>query len=125
MNDDRSITHDEFAKAVINKLNVTPDIADDIATRVLNYFGFYSEIIDNSLNQEDRRLFYFLQDLHLLGTHWEEELLPTGRMWRVFYWKLNVDQIRRSAQPVTAEEAQPDLYESLPEDVWTRESAGT
>ncbi len=125
MSNDITVTHEEFARAIINKLNVTEDIANDIATRVLNYFGFYSEIIDNALNQEDRRLFYFLQDLHLLGTHWEEELLPTGRMWRVFYWTLNTDQIHKSARPVSVEEEPPDLYESLPEDVWTRESAGT
>ncbi len=120
----KSISYDDLFRAITNKLGVTEEVADDITTRVLNYFGYHCEIIDNALNQEDRRLFYFLQDPHLLNTNWEEELLPTGRMWRVFYWKINYNEIKRSAQPIIIGEEQPDLYESLPEDVWTREGAG-
>ena len=43
-------------------MGVTDEIADDISYRVLNYFGNGVEIIDNALDQDDRRLFYFLQD---------------------------------------------------------------
>ncbi len=120
-----SITHQMLEQAVLNKLEVTDEIAHDIASRVLNYFGFEDEVIDNRLNQDDRRLFYFLQDVHLISTFWEEEILPTtGRTWRVFYWRLNKDQIERAAEPVVMHRAEnPGLYETLPEDIWCREES--
>ena len=85
-----TITYDLLARAIKNKMGVTDEIADDISYRVMNYFGNGVEIIDNALDQDDRRLFYFLQDVQILSTHWEEQILPTGRTWRVFYWTLNM-----------------------------------
>ncbi len=118
------ISFDLLSRAIFNKMGVTKDISDEIALRVLNYFGYEKEIIDNVLDQDDRRMFYFLQDVELLGTHWEEVILPNGRMWRVFYWSLNVPKIRNFARPQhdgTAVEM--GLYDSLPEDVWSRQTA--
>lgn len=120
---DFTITYNVLAKAVKNKMGVTDEIADDISYRVLNYFGNGVETIDNALDQDDRRLFYFLQDVQILSTHWEEQILPTGRTWRVFYWTLNVEKIRKAVQPVVEKHAaELGVYESLPEDVWTREA---
>jgi hypothetical protein len=118
------VTYEVMSRAIMNKMGVTEDIAKDLAYRVLSYFGYNDEIIDNALNQDDRRFFYFLQDVQILGTHWEEALLPTGRTWRVFYWSLNVDKIFRYAAP-TREKASVELglYDSLPADVWFREVA--
>lgn len=118
------ITYEELSRAVQNKMEVTEDIASDIALRVLNYFGFEDEIIDNVLDQDDRRMFYFLQDVQMLQTRWEEAVLPNGRTWRVFYWMLNVDNILKFAVP-PQEEAPLELglYDSLPEDVWSRQAA--
>lgn len=108
----------------MNKMGVTEDISDEIALRVLNYFGYDEEIIDNVLDQDDRRMFYFLQDVELLSTHWEEVVLPNGRMWRVFYWSLNVSKILEYARPQIEETAtEIGLYDSLPEDVWSRPTA--
>lgn len=70
------ITYETLARAVKNKMEVTEDVAEDISLRVLNYFGFHDEIIDNALDQDDRRMFYFLQDVQLLTTRWEEVVLP-------------------------------------------------
>lgn len=125
MNTFESVTHEMLEQAVLNKLQVTEEIAHDISIRVLNYFGFEEEVIDNRLNQEDRRLFYFLQDVQLISTFWEEELLPTtGRTWRVFYWKLNKDLIEKSAEPVAMDVVEtPSLYDTLPEDIWSREES--
>ena len=125
MSNYESITHETIQEAVQNKLGVTEEIAHDIALRVLDYFGYEEEMIDNQLNQEDRRLFYFLQDVELLSTFWEEDVLPTtGRTWRIFYWKLNVEKIRAAARAAKDEcFAEPDLYETLPEDIWSRETA--
>ncbi|NLI74114.1 MAG: hypothetical protein GX369_05005 [Euryarchaeota archaeon] len=108
----------------MNRIGVTREIAEDIALRVLNYFGYGEEIIDNVLDQDDRSIFYFLQDAKLLNTHWEEIVLPNGRMWRVFYWSLNVPRILEYARTQEEESiVEVGLYDSLPEDVWTRQMA--
>jgi hypothetical protein len=118
------VTYETLAEAVKNRLEVTEDVSDDISFRVLNYFGFNDEIIDNVLDQDDRRMFYFLQDVQLLTTHWEEAVLPTGRTWRVFYWVLNIDKIMRFAAPPHVEAVEEHgLYETLPEDFWSRSAA--
>ena len=118
------ITYDTLSRAIRNKMGVTEDIANDISFRVLNYFGYEDEIIDNALDQDDRRMFYFLQDVQILGTHWEEAILPSGRTWRVFYWSLNVDKILEYAAPPREEvTAELGLYESLPADAWSRQAA--
>ena len=118
------ITYETLAKAIKNKLEVTEDVAEDISYRVLNYFGFDDEIIDNALDQDDRRMFYFLQDVQLLSTHWEEAILPTGRTWRVFYWALNTERILRYAAPKVEEHGiELGLYDSLPDNVWSRSAA--
>ena len=118
------VTYETLASAIKNKMEVTEDVADDISIRVLNYFGFHDEIIDNALDQDDRRMFYFLQDVQLLTTRWEEVVLPTGRTWRVFYWGLNVDKIEKyAAQAIEAEDMELGLYDSLPDGVWSRSAA--
>jgi hypothetical protein len=118
------ITHETLAQAIKNRLEVTADVADDIAFRVLNYFGFEDEIIDNVLDHDDRRMFYLLQDMQMLTTHWEEEVLPTGRVWRVFYWGLNTERIGQfSRSPSQEGRIQLGIYETLPEDVWSRSAA--
>jgi hypothetical protein len=118
------VTYETLAAAIKNRMEVTDDVADDISLRVLNYFGFHDEIIDNALDQDDRRMFYFLQDVQLLTTHWEEVVLPNGRTWRVFYWGLNVDKIEKFAAPmIEAEDIELGLYDSLPDGVWSRSAA--
>jgi hypothetical protein len=115
------ISFETMAHAIRNRMGVTEDIADDLAFRVLNYFGFEDEIIDNALDQDDRRMFYFLQDVQILGTHWEEALLPTGRTWRIFYWRLNTDKIMQYSAPLKTEPIMElGLYDSLPQTVWSR-----
>ncbi|MGD1061547.1 MAG: DUF6015 family protein, partial [Methanomassiliicoccales archaeon] len=81
------------------------------------------DVIDNLLDQEDRRLFYFLQDLELMKTEWEEIVLPSGRTWRVFYWILNVAHIDEFAIEVEEKCPEPELYDTLPEDTWSRQEA--
>ena len=118
------VSFETLSRAILNKMDVTKDVSDDIALRVLNYFGYDEEIIDNVLDQDDRRMFYFLQDVELLGTHWDEAILPNGRNWRVFYWSLNTQNIMEYAKPPCEEPAaEIGLYDSLPEDIWSRQAA--
>jgi hypothetical protein len=74
------------------------------------------------LNQEDRRLFYYLQDLDLLQTHWEETQLASGRNWRIFYWALNLDRLKECEIKLAQKVEDQDIYMSLPETAWNKEN---
>jgi hypothetical protein len=113
--------HAALSRAIARRIGVDMDAAGELALRVLNYFGFEDEAIDNSLDQEDRRLFYFLQDLGLLKTAWEEAMLPSGRIWRIFYWSLNVESIEEYSREVETPKEEEGLYEALPAAVWARD----
>ncbi|MDD1746513.1 MAG: hypothetical protein LUQ16_02000 [Methanomassiliicoccales archaeon] len=105
----------------MKKIGVKKDAADELAMRILNYFGYGEEVIDNALDQEDRRLFYFLQDVSLLKTAWEEAILPSGRTWRIFYWYLNVESIEESSDEIEDAKQETGLYDALPQGVWSRD----
>ncbi len=112
-----------LTSAIAKKGGMPCDEAGRLAIRILNYFGFEDEVIDNLLDQEDRKLFYFMQDLSILQTAWEEAILPSGRTWRMFYWILNVGRIDEYASDAEQVCPEPGLYETLPEDAWSRQEA--
>ncbi len=116
-----SSRYEMLMRAISKKVGVDDEMAGQISLRVLNYFGFEDCIIDNALDQDDRRLFYFLQDVALLKTDWEEAILPSGRTWRIFYWSLNNANIATIATHVELIEAQQGIYETLPAYIWSRE----
>ncbi|MDD1772061.1 MAG: hypothetical protein LUQ09_03990 [Methanomassiliicoccales archaeon] len=93
-------------------------VADEVALRVMNYFGYQDEIIDNALDHDDRRLFYFLQDMKILSTRWEETQLISGRNWRIFYWSFNRYNIEKLLMEDKSVKRQVDLYMDLPESAW-------
>ena len=113
--------YEMLMRAISKKVGVDDEMAGKISLRVLNYFGFEDCIIDNALDQDDRRLFYFLQDVALLKTDWEEAILPSGRTWRIFYWSLNNENIASIATDIEVIKAQQGIYETLPADIWIRE----
>jgi len=122
MSNDLLIDFDTFKRAAENRIGLNETNAFDLTFRVMSYFGFGNELIDNYLNPEDRRLFYFLQDLELLRTHWDESILVSGRGWRIFYWNLNTDKILQAATPVIEmDERSLGIYETLPDSLWARE----
>jgi hypothetical protein len=115
----------EFVDALMNRIGLREEVAIDVAQRVLNYFGYGDTIIDNMLNQDDRRLFYFLQDSGMMGTDWDETFLPNGRGWRIFYWRLDLPRIRSylvKEDEDTREEVL-EIYDTLPDNAWCREGA--
>jgi hypothetical protein len=95
-------------------------VADEVALRILNYFGYMDEMIDNALDHDDRRLFYFLQDMKILSTRWEEMQLASGRNWRIFYWSFNWENIAHILDDHPIKKEPVDLYLSLPDSVWSR-----
>ncbi len=113
------VTVDRLRKAIENKLGFDARGAEETALRILNYFGYSNTIIDNSIDQEDRKLFYQLHDAGLLNTWWETVILASGRAWRTFYWELDKDAIERAAEEREKRGAELP-YESLPEEVWIR-----
>jgi hypothetical protein len=122
MSEDFNMNRIDFlSRAISRRVGVDDQVALQTALRVLNYFGFEDELIDNVLDQDDRRLFYFLQDLGMLGTAWQEEILATGRTWRVFYWHLNIDRIVRYATETDLPKVEMNVYEELPGSVWSHE----
>jgi hypothetical protein len=115
----------EFVDALMNRIGLRKEVAVDVAQRVLNYFGYGDTIIDNMLNQDDRRLFYFLQDSGMMGTDWDETFLPNGRGWRIFYWRLDLPRIRSYLvkEEEDSKEEVLEVYDTLPDNAWCREGA--
>jgi hypothetical protein len=112
--------HSSVVEILTKTVGLSSPVADEIALRVLNYFGYHDEIIDNALDHDDRRLFYFLQDMKILSTRWEETQLASGRNWRIFYWSFNWDNIQKLLEDRMEKKEPEDLYLHLPDSVWNR-----
>src|SRR3989449_7998104 len=89
------ITVKTLARAIEKRLGGTSSEALAEARTVMSYFGFRTEIIDNAIQPEDRKLFYSLHDAGLLQTFWETVPLLDGRNWRIFYWAPNGEDAGR------------------------------
>ena len=116
--------HKLLTKAIMKRVGVDQNMAGQLALRVLNYFGYEDEVIDNALDQDDRRLFYFLQDVQLLKTAWEEAILASGRTWRIFYWYLNIEKIEEHSRDVLEVVIEQGIYDTLPDKAWSRQEVG-
>ncbi len=117
------VTLERLTRAVGKRLNVEPVEAKSLAYRILNYFGYSQTIIDNLVDQEDRKLFYQLHDAGLLRSSWETTLLLSGKSWRIFYWQLNLEDIRKATEDGPEGGGEEPLYDSLPADAWSRATA--
>jgi len=117
------ITLDRLTVAVEKRLHVEPTEARSLAYRILNYFGYSQTIIDNLVDQEDRKLFYQLHDAGLLRSSWETTLLLSGKSWRIFYWQLNLEDIRKATSEGPEGESEMPLYDNLPADAWSHATA--
>ncbi len=93
-----------------------------MAEHVLHFFGFSERIIDNILEQEDRDVFYMLEDAGLLTTEREETTLYDGREWRIHYWLFHTDKIKiLSELNIDYDDEDSDridIYDDIPEGVW-------
>ncbi len=110
-------------KNSIDERGMKTSAAQMMAEHVLNFFGFNDRIIDNILEQEDRDVFYMLEDAGLLTTEREETTLYDGREWRIHYWLFEKDKICELIEPSTCEEDDAedseDVYDEVPEGVWS------
>jgi hypothetical protein len=117
------ITVRKMTRAIEKRLGGTSAEAQAEARTVMSYFGFRTEIIDNAILPEDRKLFYNLADAGLLQTSWETVPLLDGRNWRIFYWTINERDIERILETEVPATTEP-LYSSLPDEAWGRSVPG-
>jgi hypothetical protein len=100
---------------------------ENLTNYLLNFFGYQSHIIDNMLSSSDRNIFYMLEEEGLLETFMEEVYLLKGKMWRIHYWRLRVDELKKlaareePAKAVVPEVVNPyEVYASMPDEVWAK-----
>ncbi len=123
------ISLNRLTAAIVNSYkehNMTEEDAQNMAYHVLNFFGFGDRIVDNILEPEDRDLFYMLEDFGLLVTEREETTLYDGREWRIHYWLLKKHTIEVMScvdgSDCPIEDDGFNVYQDIPDDVWTRPS---
>lgn len=123
------VTLSALAKAIQRKLDVNEEEARRYAEVIMDLFGYDDCIIDNILEQQDRRLFYRLEAEGLLNTRREETLLHNGTNWRIHYWILQKHEIfqsgtekkgrgTRKRNRSTPSYNPRTIYSSLPEKAW-------
>lgn len=71
-----------------------------LAEYIMSFFGFEDRIIDNMLSNEDRDMFYFLEDNGILRSGFEDTTVDKGKPWRIHYWILNKEEILRTVEQV-------------------------
>lgn len=119
------LTINILADAIKNGIDgrrMEQNAAATMAEHVLHFFGFNERIIDNVLEQEDRDVFYMLEDAGLLTTEREETTLYDGREWRIHYWLFHLENIKNlaSMEPASEEERSEaaNVYDDIPDGVW-------
>ncbi len=124
--DKRVLTVAQLSTAImksIDRQDIQPEAANQLATHVMNFFGYNDTIIDNILEPEDRDAFYMLEDLGLLMTEREETTLYDGREWRIHYWlfrKNKIDDLTGDHDTFDTEEDElSSIYDDIPEDIWS------
>lgn len=110
------VTRGKLKTAIQNALDVSSEEASDMADRVLRYFGYENVIVDNSIEPEDRKLFYKLHDAALLNTNVDSEILSSGKSWRIFYWEIDSNAVERNLKK--KKKKREISYDDLPDDIW-------
>jgi hypothetical protein len=110
------VTRGKLKTAIQNALDVSPEEASDMADRVLRYFGYENVIVDNSIEPEDRKLFYKLHDAALLNTNVDSEILSSGKSWRIFYWEIDSNEVERNLKK--KKKKKEISYDDLPDEMW-------
>ena len=109
-------------RKTVGKKGMDEEEIDTLAEYLMSFFGFNDEVIDNLLSPEDRDVFYMLEEEGLLTTRSEEVNLKRGKLWRIHYWILKKDYIKALAEkePEREKDHYASVYESISEEVWTR-----
>jgi len=122
-----TITLGELALAIKNTVHeheMPDEVSEELAYRVLNFFGHDDRVVDNVLEPVDRDAFYMLEDAGILTTEMEEVTLYDGKEWRIHYWLFRRERIRELIEgkaSVAANAGSDSVYDSLTDEVWHRD----
>jgi len=121
----KSLTIQELIKA-LKRTNTYSGMSDkeleDFASYIMGFFGFDAQIIDNVLMPRDSEIFFALEEEGLLTSTQEDSSIPSGKSWRIHYWRLKTRKIRELASMEDEPEVEKDIYDSIPDDAWARRS---
>ncbi len=95
----------------------------NIAEHILSFFGFEEQIIENNLENDDRELLYFLEDLDMVEFKVNTLNTHEGKEWNISTVHLKKKRIfELASQEInTSREIEiSKIYENLPEEVWVR-----
>ena len=111
-------------RKVLEENNMDPSQANDMADRVMSLFGFDKTITDNLLSSDERDIFYMLEDFDILATEEETTNLPSGKNWRIHYWRLKEDKIEEILREKEDEEEEESrsIYDDISDNVWKQHS---
>ncbi len=114
---------EELAAAIMTVAGVGQTEARQTAMHMLNIFGFETQIIDNVLDSEDRSMLRILEDERIITTSQDDCILDDGREWRIHYWKINTEAVKKAARKNggDARDRAAKMYESLPPEAWMRD----
>ncbi len=124
------ITLKIMKQAIEHKTGLKNQQAKNIATFIMDTFGYETRIIDNILNTNKRQIFYMLEGEGLLTTTREQTRLYDGRAWMTHYWQLNTAAIRYYSKQNTIHSVKKTLkkrkiiknpstiYNTLSEEKW-------
>jgi hypothetical protein len=119
------VTLNELRKALrktIGQKGMEEEDIGKLADYLLSVFGYSEEVVDNRLTMDERDVFYMLEEEGLLTTRQEEVHLKKGKLWRIHYWILKTDYIKKlsSADKKESGVDYKDVYSKVSEDVWSR-----
>lgn len=110
-------------RKVLGERGIDGEEADEIALRVMNLFGYDKTLTDNILSTEERDFFYMLEDYDILTTEEETVTLPSGKHWRIHYWRIKEGKIRELLEEDDGkvdEREEHGIYEKIYDDIWER-----
>jgi len=110
-------------RKTLGKKGMSEDEIVSLAEYLISFFGFTEEVIDNRLDVDDRDVFYMLEEEGLLTTRQEEIHIKRGKLWRIHYWVLRTEHIKKLAHAKEDDEEMDHqlLYGSISEEVWSRD----
>jgi len=119
------VSHKELCRALsasIGKKGMSREEVAHLSEYVLSFFGFDTEVVDNRLTSEDRDVFYLLEEAGLVGTRMEEVLIRRGKMWRMHFWVLKTEVVKKLALQAEAVGSTEELsvYGSVSDEMWAR-----
>lgn len=118
------ITLQHLARAMVERMGLKDDEAENLAENVLDVFGFDHEVLDNVLEPEMRQSFYAMEQHGLLSAHSEENQLWQGQDWRTHTWHMKAERVLAAgavhAQAAPFHDEAAAVYKGLPSAVWSR-----